>query len=349
MRLPIADTLRTLAGVVAALVVCEVPSRIWFGEYRHGHHLEVRQFAEGTSTANYRVDAKLAGVARRLPVANVPGAPTLLIIGDSYVVARQVGDDDTFGTLVARRSRDEGDPINVVQYGVAGGAAPEYAAEAKRLLARWQPAWVIVIIPTNDLTEEPLTYTPRWRMRLGDDGEVDLVKAAPRTSGAARNVLDTTIDRVLVALRPYSGLAQLLILRRGQMITPPTAGPNRAAPPDVTRVPDASVALLRRAFGDRLAIVHLTEISLRTNREATPAERRLAQVCHDAGVPFASARESQLALRDRFTPGRGFHNILPGTGHLNEIGHRALAEVIWELLTRLRAPTRLAGTKGHVE
>ena len=72
---------------------------------------------------------------------------------------------------------------------------------------------------------------------------------------------------------------------------------------------------------------------MRTGPEVSATERGLTEACREAGVAYASAHDAIFELRDRFVVARGFHNTLPGNGHLNATGHRVLAELIWHVLS----------------
>ena len=52
-----------------------------------------------------------------------------------------------------------------------------------------------------------------------------------------------------------------------------------------------------------------------------------------AGVGYLDAGPAlRAAYRRDGQPGHGFHNLEPGRGHLNEIGHRAVARALSERL-----------------
>ena len=324
---------RLICGAAAAIVLCELGARAFFGEIRTNRILTTRQYVEGMSTAHYVRDDPQKDYNWRL-TGNAPieGAPEVLIVGDSYVIAQQVGDDATMGALIERRSRAEGMPINVRQYGIPGGSAAAYAAAARMLLARWNPEWVIVVLPTNDLTDQALDLGS-WRMRLGSGDSVGMYQ-----------VLQPPLRRPTVAYRIFnrvkrrSTLVDLLAFRWNQLHRPQRSPHPRGIDESerVAKVPQASVSLLARAYGDRLLILHLPEISRSNSRRITPAEVRLEAACLEAGIPYVSAREVLIRARDRFVLSRGFWNTTPGDGHLNETGHRLVAGALWQLLEKAR-------------
>lgn len=324
-----------ICGVAVAILVFELGLRPFYGETHTRRITTVRQYDEGISTAHYVRNDPGEYSWRVTGNAPIEGAPEVLIIGDSYIVARQVRDDATMGALIERRSRAEGRPINVRQYGVNGGSAPGYAAAASALLARWNPARVVVVLPTNDLMEEALDKAPYWRMHIGP---ADIVEMYPVQKPPPQPA--TVPGAVIDYLRPRSTLVHALTDRWSHLHTrhppPPPRGTPIAEDPRLSKVPQASLSLLARAYGDRLLIMHLPEVSRRSSHQITPPEVRLEQACLEAGVPYVSAREVLIGARDRFVLTRGFWNTTPGDGHLNETGHRLVASALWQLLEKAR-------------
>ena len=325
---------KLICGVAAAILVSEFGVRAFYGEPHTGRMVTVRQYAEGISTAHYVSDDPQQNYNWRL-TGNTPieGAPEVLILGDSYVIARQVSDDATMGALIERRSRAEGSPINVRQYGLSGGSLPAYAAAARVLLARWNPAWVVVVLPTNDLTERSLNSGPYWRMRIGPGDSVEIYPV-PEPPGPA-----TVFGRIMNRLKRRSMLVHLLADRWVLLHTPQRPPRPRGTLDEdqrVTMVPQAAVSLLAREYGDRLLILHLPEITRQSQRGITPPEVRLEEACLKAGIPYVSARDVLIRARDRFVLARGFRNTTPGDGHLNATGHRLVAGALWQLLEKAR-------------
>jgi hypothetical protein len=170
-------------------------------------------------------------------------------------------------------------------------------------------------------------------MHIGPGDSVEMYPV-PQPPPQPRTVLGANIDY----LGSHSRLVQVLNDRWLRLHTRHPLPPPRGTPndPRVAMVPRASVSLLARAYGDRLLIMHLPEISRQFMEQITPEEVRLEQACLEAGVPYISARDVLIRARDRFVLSRGFPNTTPGDGHLNETGHRLVAGVLWQLLENAR-------------
>src|SRR5437016_3273996 len=76
-----------------------------------------RQIEEGIATATFS-----PGGARLTGIAQLPGARNVVIVGNSYVVAREVSDSNTMGAQLEQIARAHGVRLNVRQYGWRGAS-----------------------------------------------------------------------------------------------------------------------------------------------------------------------------------------------------------------------------------
>src|SRR5205085_1259816 len=130
--------------------------------------VETRQIDEGIATAHFSTaGARLTGGS---PLAD---AATAVVLGDSYVVAREVRDEATMGARLERMARADGVPLNVRQYGWRGAAPAQYLDAASDVLARWNPAVVMIALSTDDFDERALAGSfPRLRIDAAGDAQV---------------------------------------------------------------------------------------------------------------------------------------------------------------------------------
>src|SRR5437868_14869828 len=95
-------------GVVAAVAVFELclvplasahapPSPAIAADSLGGPVVVSRQLEEGIATARFST-----GGSRLTGRASIPGAPVVVLLGDSYVVGQEVADDATMGAGVER-------------------------------------------------------------------------------------------------------------------------------------------------------------------------------------------------------------------------------------------------------
>src|SRR5205807_1128821 len=99
---------------------------------------------------------------------------TVVILGDSYVMAREVADDETMGAQLERTARANGLPVDVRQYGWTGASPAQYLYVARDVIARWHPRRVFVTLSDNDLDMNTLVEALP-RLRVDADGNARIV------------------------------------------------------------------------------------------------------------------------------------------------------------------------------
>jgi len=288
-----------------------------------GEISEYREYEEGLSVVHFwRDGARVTGNAWAAP------ASTGLILGDSFAEAYQVGDSEIAASVLERKARQEGRALNVRQYGWSGTSFPVYAAIAPQVLGRLHPAWTAVLVIGANLGARGLTDTGYWHAGLRPDGTLDLkeiseterIASHSRTWRATRAVMERSI------------LAYLVIKKLQEALEPrQVAEASGTGATDDRLATLAGIRALRNAYGSHLLLVFIPEISLSGEPDNVAAERGLLETCKNEGVRCVSLRQSLIQARDeRNEMCAGFSNSLPGEGHLNANGHRALADLIWD-------------------
>lgn len=320
----------TMLGGLAALVAAEVALRprasAWLeNPPTRAAPTEVRQYYEGFGVAHYAADGeRLTGDS---PVA---GAPHVLILGDSHVEAMQVSDDETMGAVVERHARNASAPLNVHQYGWSYSAAPTYAHAAPRLLERWQPAAVVVVLHTSDLVQA-FQGPVRISTEHSENGVPKIIdEQGTSRTGWRYSVGGPVLANSTLAYQLYISARMMEQAAWSDDDLPAGAGVRPSTPEAAL----ASVRVLKAAFGPRLLIVYdmyLHGLHTATVDDDGTVERSLMQACAQEGVRCVSTRATlthDRLTRTRFS--RGFSNTPPGVGHWNQTGHELLGELIWQ-------------------
>ncbi len=310
------------AGILCSVALFEAGLRLFstpLGGERYSWGIIVRQYMEGIASASF--DNEGSRLTGNPPI---PGAETALIIGDSHIEALQVADRETVGSILERKLRSDGHAINIRQYGWNFAAAPMYVFAAPKLLAEWNPKWVLVVMTANDMTLQAVEQDDPVGYNIQRDGTVslkrtvnldELVRPIPRR-GLARTLFYGVMTNFNWAYRGWD--------RERAISGSFKSKRSNAASSDI--VPGLSVRTLHQAFGDRLIIVYDAMTDDRS-------EALFDQACLSEHVTCMETREPIAALaRKAQRVTRGFGNTAPGIGHYNSWGHRFLAETVYPLL-----------------
>lgn len=343
------STLRSLtaaaAGIVVALLVMELALRPLSSanlppiaspadDYLGTPSVATRQIEEGIAESHF----SLAG-ARLTGNPSLPDAATIVILGDSHVVAREIEDGETMGAWVERLARKELQLVNVRQYGWRGASPPQYLVVAQDVLKRWHPTQVVVVLDGDDLGADPLNR--RYpRMRIVGNDSVEIVRD-PAGKAANSQGRHTFTLASMVRLR-----WQQVIERAPKSVRYWLGAPlePRGPQPDsvsIAAVPRAEVKALSRAFGSRLLIVYTADVRVTGGEKPDTGEKRLLDACAEERVRCISMRSLMLAARRNGFVARGFSTTTLGVGHLNAVGHELVGRTIWSEI-RMQDPPNTA-------
>jgi hypothetical protein len=344
MRYALTTTARIAAGIAAALVTIELALRLFAtpgaaprpdiaADSFESDTIVRRQIEEGVATARFTVHgSRLTGAPSTRAGVNA------VVIGDSYVLAEQVGDEHTMGAQLERLARENGVPLDVRQYAWMGASPAQYLAVATQVQARWKPRRVFVVLSSNDFDHNALLFPngPRFRVDAGDSLRSIGEPIVPGFERPRASVLARLARHRWYIIRRRA--ATRAAARAGE-VAPHAASfdTTREAPPDsieYTRVPRAVVRSLARAYGPALTLVYLPEVGIRGDTVPDVAERRLLDACREVVVDCVSTRRAMVEERRRGRVANGAGIAPIGSGHLNRVGHSILGRAMWE---RLRA------------
>jgi hypothetical protein len=322
----------TITGfVVAALFLNFVLSFFVAGwNYPKTPVRTIRQFTESTATSHFLADGFGTYGDRLTGNSPMPGAPTILLLGDSHLVQEAVPDSSTMGAVIERLSRADGRPVNIRQYGWYSTAAPTYIASAPDLLKSFDPTLVVVVLNSTDFGREALTEGWYWQMRINPDLTFRLIDVRiPEGTGR------------LAQIREFVGRSPLMLsLRRRAVLVFPSEGETKGPPgPDLVQaevplVIPASVRGLKAAYGARLLIAYTPFCRETCDSNPDPGEAQLLEACRAEAVKCVSTRAEMVAyMQSNRRILRGFHNSAPGEGHLNKFGLQAVGTAIWRRIS----------------
>lgn len=290
-----------------------------------------RQLEEGVALAHFSAaGARMTGN----PVAGQ--GVTVVILGDSYVMAREVADNETMGAQLERTARANSLPLDVRQYGWTGATPAQYLYVAHDVIDRWHPHRVIVVLSDNDL--DNITLAGEWpRLRVDASGNarvvgppIDTITPGPYPSSLSmltRHRSATLKRRAPSWTRFWKG---------GQTVgSTPESVRDTAPPPDSSEfaaLPGAVVRALAKSYGPSLTIIYMARVGVSGAVDPTPEENRLLDACRVTRVSCVSTREDMLQARRRGLIAHGGSTRAIGDGHLNPSGHGLVAAAMWKAL-----------------
>jgi hypothetical protein len=312
----------------------------------------LKWYHEGIATSHFSV-----GTARLTGNPFIQSAPVGVIMGDSYVEALQIPDRETMGAVVERLARTNSTPLNVRQFGWALAAPATYVARASAVLARWNPAWVVVVLNAQDLDPTALADAPKSRISPDTSLEITGPLVLPTTLHGwhlvAKDVSEALAKRSVLAneganraWRIHHADDRAVSLATSRTTNARVNGTVES--PDIDIVTIASVRSLHRAFGHRLAIVFVPTVTA-TDSVPEPEERALLDACEREGVTCTTTRAAMIALRnDGHRLARGLTNAPPlGGQHPNALGHELIGRAIWNLVSASERQSAVSPTRSE--
>lgn len=267
----------------------------------------------------------------------VPGRPVIAVIGDSFVLASEVPEPETFVKQLEERFRSGGQDVQVQNYGMGGTGLAHYWTRWRTDVMPHHPSVTVLCVfganDISDLVPELARYgflVPRY-VRDSTGQVADIGRYDP--------------PGVPNALRPLAAsllLHPLLVRRNPKSVSPGyTMGAYFGdGNPLFARAWEDAGAILRHlaaetsTAGSRLVVVWIpydlelddarweeAEKSYRDRRIMRTLPRdRMSELAARAGIPFLDPSE---ILENAMQGGRD--PFLPGDGHFSSEGHRLMA------------------------
>ncbi|MGE5731280.1 MAG: hypothetical protein ACM37U_05020, partial [Gemmatimonas sp.] len=285
-----------------------------------------RQLEEGVAESHFSsAGARLTG---RAPI---PGAPTVVVVGDSYVVGREVSDSETIGGWLEGVARAGGTPLNVRQYGWRGASPSRYLLVAPQVLATWAPTRVVIPLSSDDIDATALLGAPP-QLRVDSEGVAFALDTAPVSARAhpPSFALSTLVRERVARLRVLPHRWRRWTAEAAPAL--PAALDSGAMARQLAALPLGVVRALARAYGSRLTLVYVANVPVVGGDSTSSLEAKMLGACREAHVLCLSTRDSMLAARRRGVIVRGFGTTEIGRGHLNSDGNRLVGTMIWQSL-----------------
>lgn len=341
-RIRLLTSLATVAGVIAALGSLElglrflaspdpIPRPRILADSLRSPEVARGQVEEGVAISHY----SMAG-ARETGNPPADQGVIVVILGDSYVLAREVADKETMGSQLERTARANGIPLDVRQYGWSGASPAQYLRVAHDVLTRWHPRRVVIPLSENDFDMESVMKA--WpRLRVDSRGNARIV--GPPMDTVTPGSYSSSLW--MLAQHRWTLLRRLAPRWARPGVADAVGGPTLEAlldsgpPPDLAELkvlPGAVVRALAKSYGHSLTLIYMAEVGVTGGVDPSPTETRFLDACQAAGVSCASTRGDMLQARRDGIVAHGVSTITIGHGHLNPRGHGVVAAAMWKTL-----------------
>jgi hypothetical protein len=320
-----------LYGCALALIFMELVLHNFSGKSENSAGFEERDYREGFAKAHFSSSGlRLTGNTQ------IPGAPCVLIVGDSHVEAYSVSDEQTMGSILERRLRAEGKQWNVLQYGWRGADGPDYVYQAGLVNDGFHPHWTFLVTTEGDFASSTTEYA-----RLVErDGVVMAEPAGPGSTPGRRASYGGSLSRKM----KESGLLYASVVRFRLDVLPHLMGQGSGEQMGnlpSSQVSEKTVELIVRGlqdgYGEKLRVLYAPAQPFSADAPAEPQESSLLSACKAYRVACRTLRDRMIEdLLVHHEIDRGASNTAPGSGHFNVHGHVLVADEIDKWLNSSR-------------
>jgi hypothetical protein len=260
----------------------------------------------------------------------------VVLLGDSFVYGHGVDEEQTVAHFLRERLR-----VRVANFAFMGESAPEYMAKLRNFALPLHPRLAVVLFYQNDLTDLQ-QRDPQPIQRFIETGEAPEVRVLPRdvllVSSAKEGTLWERIEHELLA---YRALRYLLLLRGEAHIQAPWTFEGTKVlpsipldPPEPTQAERLALKYVRAALelmkascagtGTMLVVGFIPALIEADGRLDRLVYYQLRELAASLKLPFLDTTPVMLDARGRAIAGTRLAN----DGHLTELGHRRLAELV---------------------
>ena len=262
----------------------------------------------------------------------IASSEKILFLGDSFVQARQVSDDQKFTELI-ERSLNASNPdknIQTLNFGFAGQDLRSYLNFSKRFDELYHPKLVVIVVNEKDFSPIAGDQDLAAKIERGEDSILVKKKTYGRFESLANDLGVRAFGyRLRLQSRAFQG--------------PPTkanAGSTKNESKDDTAFKDSvhkQIDALKSIWGDRLVLVFLQSIPDFGKNEPEKFRSPIIDAAADSTVPCLNLYPAFLEEYRKHQPTSGFSNSILGSGHLNQHGHTVFAQEFIKFIQDINA------------
>lgn len=276
-----------------------------------------------------------------------PNEYRVLVLGDSFTEGFQVSDAALFTHQLEVQLQRDRPHTTVINAGKSGLYPGDYIGLASFYQHEFQPDFTVIQLGESDVHQDLTGEGKLFAMRPQGDG-FTLVKQDKGSPAPAREGRVKKLAKAVLALSLTRRVMEVkeLLNTTTQAISPPA----QAGSADKQKHLREQAAKIRwlaagmKASYPRSVLLYVPELvyydpKLDLRDPAHPLyqvpdfEQNLNQDCASLGIPLLNMRRTftEYYLRT-LQPVHGFDNTTPGEGHTNALGHRLIAETLYQYL-----------------
>lgn len=334
--------LKTGAIGVSALLVIEIVLRLWI--WSPWPHFVVskdmgRVVDKGTSIVRTNEGW---GYTNYSEIGEVytpyNSGPNIVVLGDSFTEATQVNDDAKYVSVAETLLGEDGKTFNLHNFGQGGLSIPDYVSRANFIKEHYSPVAIVIQINEDDFEE---SFSPR--------GNLFYFVVASNSLIEVKRDLEPESDRAFKSawLRQSSALINYGITRFHEIQGGLSEDKNNISTEskgksyqdtDFERQVSLALKALHDAYSDIPIILILLPNGplIKNGRIELESDTRYSTIVSAAKESgwfhIVDPLDAFTKMAKEYQLPRGFANTIPGLGHLNAKGHRALAELLAEAI-----------------
>jgi lysophospholipase L1-like esterase len=284
------------------------------------------------------------GIVRYLPNAEAKtpydsGDHSVVVLGNSYTVAKQVMDWQNFTSIAESDLRARGISADLHNLGINGLTLPSYIARSSFVLERYKPDVVVIqVSPSEFFSDGFQAFMRGGHFEYNANDQMELVRSTtpnlffPEQLGADAPPVDpldyTSIFTYLSYVRRSEGEGTRPEIDRGGHT--------------YEEIATSELKLVADAYGDVPIVFLLVPHNLETNRKSSRYEdgERFQLIVNLITRDYPNWRvvypinEFNLLLKAGIAP-MGFGNTKPFIGHMNIYGHQAAGKALADMLATM--------------
>ena len=260
------------------------------------------------------------------PIKPKEGRRRVWVMGDSITQAAQVPRRENFCSLLMKLRPD----LQVINGGRSDAGPLEYLEIYKRLKAEIKADAVVIVLTDGDLADMRRAKYDLCRNEDHEIADIDLQASARQK---LKNIVQPLVSRSALATH-LMRRAKPLITRDGEIASktaPIPSSPNESD--DEITIEVLSHVIKSISKDQKTFLIHIPNISYKENRKASVSQSS-SEATRIFNAAATKAGTNLITLDTPFVesyrqcgqPGHGFMNAVIGAGHINALGHDAVAK-----------------------